>query len=113
MSEEADSLEPLRQEFANAIHDMVRECRKLGYNPTAFQVMVHEHGATEAVRRLLQPPVEQPSDGFTRLWEMGRLDLAVESLAGFDLRFESLFSPEERTLARERLALYHFKPPAR
>lgn len=109
MGEEADSLEPLRKEFANAIHDTVRECRKLGYNPTAFQVMVHEHGATEAVRRLLQPPVEQPSDGFTRLWEMGWLDLAVENLARFESRFEGLFTQEERALACQRLALYNFR----
>lgn len=113
MSEKDEALDGLREEFANAIHDMVRECRKLGYNPTAFQVMVHEHGATEAVRRLLQPPVEQPSDGFTRLWEMGRLDLADESLAGFDPRFEALFTPEERALSRERLALYSYRPSAR
>jgi 5-methylcytosine-specific restriction enzyme A len=68
--------------------------------------MVGDHGALGAVKRLLQPPVEQTSDGFTRLWELGRLDLAVECFAAFDERFQDLFTPEEREIAGERLALY-------
>lgn len=76
--------------------DGIKECRQLRYNPTAFQVMIHEHGALKAVRRLARPPVEQCSDGFTRLWEMKRLDLAVEFLVAFDDQFAPLFTDDER-----------------
>lgn len=61
---------------------------KLRYNPTAFQVLIHGR-----------------SDGFTRLWEMGRLDLAVEFLVAFDDRFAPLFTDDERRASKERLAL--------
>lgn len=50
--------------------------------------------------------MEQPSDRFTRLWEMKRLDLAMEYLVAFNERFAPLFTDDERRIARERLALY-------
>ena len=53
-------------------------------------------------RQLLTGP---PSDGFTTLWEHRRLDLSVE----FHVlcpEFASLFTPQERRAARQRLEAY-------
>ncbi len=83
--------------------------RETGYNATRFIQMISEQGGVGTARQLLHSP--QVSDGFTALWERHRLDLAVEALV---LRpdFDSLFSDEEREIARERLASYGYGTPA-
>jgi len=83
--------------------------RDAGYNATYFLRMVSEQGGLAAARNLLR--AVKPSEGFTALWERGRLDLTVEALV---LRpdFEELFSPDELDAARDRLAEYGFEPPA-
>jgi hypothetical protein len=94
------------RQFEEEVRRAIQECRALGYVPRLFMQMVGELGAVEAARRLLAPPVERCSDGFTRLWELKRLDLTVEYLSTADARFAELFSDAERTIACERLALY-------
>nr|MBA3533071.1 EVE domain-containing protein [Ardenticatenales bacterium] len=58
-------------------------------------------------RRLLN--AGNTSEGFTRLWELGRLDLTVEAIV-LKPEFASLFSEEERTRARERLREVRYTP---
>jgi len=111
MADERTDDAELQDELLAELMDGIKECRQLGYNPTAFQVMIHEHGALEAVRRLARPPVEQCSDGFTRLWEMKRLDLAVEHIVAYRERYAPLFTDAERETARQRLALYGYTGP--
>ncbi len=48
-----------------------------GYNATIFLRMLSERGAIATAHALIK--TEQPSDGFTRLWERHRLDLTVEA----------------------------------
>ncbi len=72
--------------------------REVGYNATRFVQMLGEHGGVETARRLLP----HTSDGFTELWKRNRLDLTVESLI-LQPRWQSLFSDEEREVARRRL----------
>ena len=60
--------------------------------------MLTEHGGVETARRLLP----QMSDGFTELWQRNRLDLTVEALV-LQPRWASLFSGNEREMARGRL----------
>jgi hypothetical protein len=50
------------------------------------------------------------SDGFTALWERGRLDLSVESVI-LKADFSDLFTEDERDLARSRLQEYDYTPP--
>jgi hypothetical protein len=47
----------------------------------------------------------QPPDGFTKLWEIGRLDLSVEALV-LHPSWRALFSDDERGAARRRLMDY-------
>jgi hypothetical protein len=53
--------------------------KEIGYNPTRFNQMVAEHGGPEAVRLLLKG--RDASDGFTTLWEAGRLEMSCEAIA--------------------------------
>ncbi len=83
----------------SALFEVIQRCvDELGYNPLQLRGMVHDLGALDTVRRILNRST--PSDGFRQLWEAGRLDLAVETVA---LRFPSLFTPVELTAARQRL----------
>lgn len=95
-------------EFNEAMMDIYHraksECR---YTATYFLRMLHEHHGVETARILLAE--ERPQEGFTRLWECGRLDLTVECLV-LNERFRGLFSDRERKTARRRLREYGFDP---
>ncbi len=82
--------------------------RETGYNATRFLQMVAEQGGLATAKKLLHAP--QVSDGFTALWERGRLDLAVEAVVQRD-EFAALFDDDERELARDRLAQYGYRAP--
>jgi hypothetical protein len=83
--------------------------RQAGYNATYFLRMVSETGGLATAQRLLHSPTA--SEGFTALWEKGRLDLTVEALV-LQERFVDLFTDEEREIARGRLAQrgYYARP---
>ena len=73
-----------------------------------FIQMVSEVGGPGTARRLLAS--SKPSEGFTRLWESGRLDLSVEYQV-LQPQFRGLFSEEELDVARKRLRDYGFNGP--
>ena len=85
------------------IYDRARtECH---YNATRFLRMLSEHGGVETARRLIA--VEGKTEGFSRLWECGRLDLTVEALV-LKEEYRSLFTEAERELCRQRLQKYGY-----
>ena len=77
------------------------------YNARYFIQMVSESGGLGAARRLLASPA--PAQGFTSLWEAGRLDLSVEATV-LEPEYSSLFSSQELRVARRRLREYGFEP---
>jgi uncharacterized protein with HEPN domain len=79
--------------------------REVGYTATRFIQMVSEVGGLDAARRLINGP---PSDGFTALWEAGRLDLTVEALV-LQPQFRQLFTQSELTAAEARLRDYGYR----
>lgn len=82
-----------------ALFQVMQRCvDELQYDPLQLRAMVHDLGALDAVRKILNRST--PSDGFRQLWDAGRLDLTVETAA---LRFASLFTPAELATARQRL----------
>jgi len=48
------------------------------------------------------------SEGYTALWERGRLDLTVEALIHDNPQWHSLFTPEELAICTERLTQYEY-----
>jgi hypothetical protein len=105
----SDKPEPnIGAEFARAMRDIyVRAKSEAGYNATYFLQMLSSEGPVETARRLVMST--QPSEGFTALWERGRLDLTVEAHIIQD-RFAPLFSDVELEAARERLRQYAYRP---
>ncbi|MET7832074.1 AAA domain-containing protein [Micromonospora sediminicola] len=84
--------------------EMVRICQRardeVSYHPALLLRLVTDKGGLASVRQLLRSPVV--SDGFTALWERGRVDLTAEALA-LRTEFRALFTEEELNVARRRV----------
>lgn len=91
--------------------DVIGRCeREISYNPAYCSQMVAEQGGVGAARTLLHGP--PASDGFTRLWEEGRLDLSLE-FSVLRPKRHSIFSEAERAEARRRLEAHRFDMDAK
>jgi len=86
------------------IYERAKE--ECGYNATRFLGMLSEKGGLRTAQILLA--TSQPSDGYVALWECNRLDLTVEALV-LKPEFASLFTEEEKQVARNRLEEYGHK----
>ena len=64
--------------FGEAMLTICREARKIGYTPSIFHRMLHDIGAVQTAWQLIN--ASQPSEGYTRLWELKRLELSVEAV---------------------------------
>ncbi|NHF73310.1 hypothetical protein [Paracoccus xiamenensis] len=78
-----------------------RTLKEARYNGSYFLKMLHERGGLAAAKALINKT--DPSEGFARLWEIGRLDLTVEAFVLENPEFHSLFTSEELGKARKRL----------
>ena len=96
--------------FDQAMRQLYLDAKDAGYNATYFLRMLNELGGVATARKLVGSPT--PSDGFTKLWEMGRLDLSVEALV-LDARWKGLFSDQEQAAARRRLTDYGWRGDTR
>jgi hypothetical protein len=103
-----NSMDEGEQDFLDALQDAVNECRRIGYKPTGFMGMIANSNAFEAVRTLLHK--REPSDGFSTLWEKGRLDLTVEAIV-LKPEWRGYFTEDERKIARRRLADVKYRAP--
>lgn len=71
---------PMQDEaFTEFLRQKANEAEALGYRPNQFRLMLNAQGGEATVRQLLSKG--KPTEGFTRLWELSRLDLSVEALA--------------------------------
>lgn len=104
-SQQVSDQRDVEKAFASAMRDVyvVKAKQEAGYNATYFVGMLADLGPRETARRLVLS--EKPSEGFTALWERGRLDLTVEAVVLQD-RFRSLFADEELEAAERRLSAY-------
>ena len=68
--------------------------------------MLNEKGAIQTARQLIN--ASQPSDGYTRLWELKRLDLSVEAVVHNNAEWHELFTQDELQRCEKRLADYGY-----
>jgi 5-methylcytosine-specific restriction protein A len=66
------------EEFTQHLMGAVGQAEQLGYRPHRFKGMLNADGGYQTVNRILASG--KPSDGFTRLLELGRLDLTCEAI---------------------------------
>ena len=96
----------LEEQFHQAMVDIYNRAKKeANYVATRFIQMVAEHGGVETAKILIN--TDKPSEGYTALWEKGRLDITVEALLQ-DPKWASLFDPIEIEKARQRLIEYKY-----
>ena len=79
-----------------------RECK---YNASRFIQLVAEKGGVVAAKQLISK--DDGTEGFTTLWEHGRLDLSVEAHV-LKEEFSELFSDDEKKVCRERLEAFGY-----
>jgi hypothetical protein len=104
------SNEQLINEFDDAMHGIYhRALSEAGYKASIFLNMLFDHRGVETARRLIHSPTI--SDGYTALWERKRLDLTVEALICDNKKWHPLFTSEELTICRKRLAQYGYIVP--
>jgi len=95
--------------FHEAMLNIYRRAKaEAGYNATRFLGMVVDRGGLDTARYLLHAATV--SDGYTALWERGRLDLTVEAMI-LASEWRLLFSKQERQVAVDRLRQYGYSGP--
>jgi hypothetical protein len=104
-----DMTTSLEDRFDAAMMDIYRRAKaEARYNATRFFQMLTDHRGLETARILLHS--DTVSEGYTALWERGRLDLTVEALIHDHPEFHPLFSNDEQEIARRRLVEYRYAP---
>lgn len=89
-------------EFTTFLRGKAMEAQTaLNYRPALFLQMLGSSGGYQTVSTLISQP--KPSDGFTKLWEGGRLDLSVEALVT-ESRWRRCFEANLLLAAETRLS---------
>lgn len=96
----------LEKRFEQDMIDIYMTAKKeCGYNASRFLQMLGAMGGLAAAKQLINKP--GGTDGFTTLWEHGRLDLSVEAHV-LKSEYTELFTDEERRMCRERLEQFGY-----
>ena len=101
----------VERRFGEAMFAIYREAKDIGYTPSIFLRMLNEKGALQTARQLIN--ASQPSDGYTRLWELKRVDLSVEAVVHDDEEWHELFTQAELQRCQKRLADYGYYETSR
>jgi hypothetical protein len=97
----------LETEFDAAMMEIyVRAKAEANYVATIFHRMLMERRGLATAKQLINAAAV--SDGYTALWERGRLDLTVEALVHDDSKWHPLFDADELNRAKRRLSEYHY-----
>ncbi|MCK3778939.1 hypothetical protein MZK49_19720 [Ensifer sesbaniae] len=80
------------------------------YNATVFLGMLNDRGGLPTAKYLIN--AADPSEGYTNLWERGRLDLTVEATVLENSKWHPLFTPDELAKAKARLVAYQYQAKA-
>ncbi len=95
----------LRVQFDEAMFNVYRQAKaEANYTATIFLKMLTERGGLATAKYLIN--ASKPSDGYTHLYERGRLDLTVEALVVGNAQWQSLFTEDEVARAARRLKQY-------
>ena len=97
------------EEFTQYLTEAVRQAEQLKYYPNRFKGMLNADGGYETVKRILESG--KPSEGFQKLWGLGRLDLTCEAII-VETKWRLYFDPElvARSENLLRQSDYQFKP---
>jgi hypothetical protein len=109
----AEPSESLEKQWHREMLEIIEAARAIGYNPSRFIQLLSERGALRTGHHLIDDYDDiRTSDGFRKLWELKRLDLAVEARA-LKPEYRPLFSPAQLATCRRRLEIHGWRqqPP--
>ena len=96
----------LENQFEQEMVDIYMTAKKeCGYNANRFLQMISAKGGRAAAKQLISKP--GGTEGFTTLWEHGRLDLSVEAHV-LKPEYNGLFTDAERKLCKDRLEQFGY-----
>lgn len=100
-------IDKLEAEFNTAMMSIYTRAKaEAGYNASIFHRMLNDLGGLATAKRLVND--RYVSDGYTALWERGRLDLTVEAIIYDNPKWHSLFTLEEMGKIKKRLTDYRY-----
>lgn len=100
----------LSKQFDIAMFDIYKRAKiEAKYNATIFLGMLNNRGGLSTAKYLVN--ASKPSDGYTSLYELGRLDLTVEAMILENQKWHPLFTDEELNKAKKRLLDYKYQFP--
>jgi hypothetical protein len=95
-------------QFDEAMFTIYRRAKtEAGYRATLFLDMIATKGGLQTAKYLIN--TSRPSDGYTHLFERGRLDLTVEAMVTENEHWHALFTEDELARGRKRLADYGYR----
>ena len=101
----------LVKQFDQAMLTIYRRAKsEAKYTASIFFNMLNKSGGLSTAKYLINS--DMPSEGYTRLYELGRLDLTVEAVVVEEPKWHSLFTEQELAKARKRLSDYRYKVKA-
>lgn len=96
----------LEKQFEQEMVDIYMAAKKeCGYNASRFLQLISAKGGLTAAKQLISKA--GGTDGFTTLWEHGRLDLSVEAHV-LKPEYYGLFTDSERKLCKDRLEKFGY-----
>jgi hypothetical protein len=100
-------MQDLSKQFDAAMFDIYRRAKsEAGYNASIFLQMLYDRGGLATAKYLINSI--KPSDGYTNLHQLGRLDLTVEAVVVENDKWHRLFTEDELAKANRRLKEYHY-----
>ena len=101
----AQSIDQLRKQLEGDMENIYYEAAKIGYYPTRYMDMIKRKGAMTTALELIRR--DGGSSGFSKLWDLKRLDLSVEALV-VSGKYDLLFSKDDIEICRQRLSDYGY-----
>ena len=102
-------MKELEKQFDEAMFTIYRRAKdEAGYPANIFLGMLNDRGGRSTAKYLINAP--KASDGYTALYERGRLDLTVEATVIENPKWHEFFDEAELAKARKRLIAYHYTP---
>lgn len=96
----------VEKQFYKDMINICNESKKCGYNPARFLQLVGALGPLKAAKQVINK--SGGTEGLTTLWQLGRLDLSVESYV-IKPEYASLFSVDEISKCKETLLRLGYK----
>lgn len=98
----------LLEQFDAAMFDIYRRAKQeADYNASLFLKMLTVKKGLATAKQLIN--AQNPSDGYTHLYEKGHLELTVEAMVTENPKWHGLFTSDELARARKRLIEYGYQ----